>query len=54
MTIDYESKKKRNSEETNKKIKVKGIEYAVYKGPKGGLFYFKDEKKKYVTSFFND
>ena len=51
-TFEVQKKKKENSEPTNTGyvIVVDGISYPIYKGQRGGYYYLKDGKKKYVPA----
>lgn len=49
-TFEVQKKKKEKSEPilTGYTIKVDGISYPIYKGERGGYFYLKEGKRKYV------
>ena len=48
LHIELKSKKA-TDELTGRKVEVDGVEYDLWRGPKGGLFYYKyGYKKEYV------
>lgn len=51
-TFEVKKKQKENTEPTNTGyvIVVDGITYPIYKGARGGYYYLKDGKKKYVPA----